>query len=89
MTTYALTTLGMPASKAMLATIANGAVMVAGAILGGRLSDRFGRKPVMILPRIGLVAAVVPAYYVILTSGISLWAMFKLPVPSDDSLDHG
>jgi MFS family permease len=54
MTTYALTTLGMPASKAMFASIANGGVMMAGALLGGRLSDRFGRKAVMILPRIAL-----------------------------------
>jgi MFS family permease len=67
MTTYALTTLGMPASKAMLATIANGAVLAAGALLGGRLSDRFGRKPVMIVPRIMLVAAVYPAFLLLVT----------------------
>ena len=67
MTTYALTTLGMPASKAMLATIANGAVLAAGALLGGRLSDRFGRKPVMIVPRIALVAAVYPAFLLLVT----------------------
>ena len=62
MTTYALTTLGMPASKAMLATIVNGAVMAAGALSGGRLSDRFGRKWVMIVPRIVLAAAVYPVF---------------------------
>lgn len=62
MTTYALTALGMPASKAMFGTIANGAVMAVGAIWGGRLCDRFGRKPVMILPRIALIVAVYPAF---------------------------
>lgn len=67
MTTYALTTLGMPASKAMLATIANGSVMAAAALLGGRLSDRFGRKPVMIVPRIALVIAVYPAFLLLVT----------------------
>jgi MFS family permease len=67
MTTYALTSLSMPASQAMLATIANGGVMVAGALLGGRLSDRFGRKPVMILPRIALIVAVYPAFLLLLT----------------------
>jgi MFS family permease len=67
MTTYALTTLGMPASKAMLATIADGAVLAAGAILGGRLSDRFGRKPIMIMPRILLAAAVYPAFLLVVT----------------------
>jgi MFS family permease len=67
LTTYVLTTLGMPPSKAMFATIANGAVMVAGALWGGRLSDRFGRKPVMILPRIALVAAIYPAFLLLVT----------------------
>jgi MFS family permease len=67
MTTYALTTLGMPASKAMLATIANGAVMAAGAVWGGRLCDRFGRRPMMILPRIALVVAVYPAFLLLLS----------------------
>jgi MFS family permease len=66
MTTYALTTLHMPASKAMLATIANGALIVAGALVGGRLSDRFGRKPVMILPRIALLVTVLPAFLLLL-----------------------
>jgi MFS family permease len=66
MTTYALTTLAMPASKAMLATIANGAVMAGAAVLGGRLSDRFGRRPVMILPRIALLVVVIPAFMLLL-----------------------
>jgi MFS family permease len=67
MTTYALTTLGMPASKAMFATIVNGAVLAAGGLWGGRLSDRFGRKPVMILPRIALLVAVYPAFLLLVT----------------------
>jgi len=66
MTTYALTTLGMPASKALLATVANGAVFAAAAVWGGRLSDQFGRKRVMILPRMALVVAVLPAFGLLL-----------------------
>jgi MFS family permease len=67
MTTYALTTLGMPASKAMLATIANGAVVAAAALSGGELSDRFGRRRMMIAPRIVLAAAVYPAFLFLAT----------------------
>lgn len=62
MTTYALTALRMPASNAMLATIATGVFTMAGALLGGRLSDRFGTSPVMIVPRILLMIAVYPAF---------------------------
>jgi MFS family permease len=83
MTTYAITSLGMPASKAMLATIANGAFMGVGALLGGRLSDRFGRKPVMILPRVVLVAAVYPAFLLLLnvsTAGVLVFVTALLTI---------
>src|SRR5882757_1027216 len=62
MTTFALTTLGLPASKAMLATLVLGAAILVGAGLGGRLSDRFGRKPVMIASRIAAMLATYPAF---------------------------
>jgi MFS family permease len=67
MTTYALTTLGMPAAKAMLATIATGAVMAGAAVWGGHLSDRFGRRAVMVLPRVALVTVIVPAFMLLLS----------------------
>jgi MFS family permease len=67
MTTYALTALGMPASRAILATVTNGAVHTAAALLGGHLSDRFGRKWIMIVPRILLVAAIYPAFVLLMT----------------------
>jgi MFS family permease len=85
MTTYALTTLGMPASKAMFASIANGGVMTAGALLGGRLSDRFGRKPVMILPRIALAIVVLPAFLLLLavtTTGVLVFVTASLTLLS-------
>jgi len=62
MTTYALTTLGLPASKAMWATLVGGAVIAGGAVWAGHLSDRFGRKPLMIVPRVALTLAVYPAF---------------------------
>jgi MFS family permease len=67
MTTYALTTLGMPASDAMFATIATGVLTAAGALWGGRLSDRFGSKRVMIVPRLVLMVAVYPAFLLLIT----------------------
>jgi MFS family permease len=76
MTTYALTTLGMPASKAMFATITNGALMAAGAILGGHLTDRYGRKLLMIAPRVVLLATVYPAFVLLMavtTTGVLMF----------------
>jgi MFS family permease len=62
MTTYALTTLGLPPFQAMWATLVGGAVITAGAIWSGQLSDRFGRKSLMILPRVALTLVVYPAF---------------------------
>lgn len=62
MTTYANTTLGMSS------TIAFGAAAVVGLSgvicdpLGGWLSDKFGRKPVMIIPWLCLAIAVFPCF---------------------------
>jgi MFS family permease len=66
MTTYALTSLGMPAGKAMLATLANGAAMMTAALVGGRLCDRFGRTRTMIVPRVLTMLVVFPAFLLLL-----------------------
>jgi len=66
MTTYALTTLRMSASQAMVASVGNGASMMIAALVSGRLCDRYGRKFVMIIPRIALLAAVYPAFLLLL-----------------------
>lgn len=62
MTTYAKTTLHMPAADAMLATLSQGVCMMLAALSGGALSDRYGRKVVMIAPRILLLLVVYPAF---------------------------
>jgi MHS family citrate/tricarballylate:H+ symporter-like MFS transporter len=62
MTTYANSTLGMSAQTAFGATAVIGLSGVICDPLGGWLSDRFGRKPVMILPWIVLALAVFPAF---------------------------
>jgi MFS family permease len=77
MTTYALTTLGLPASKAMWAALVGGAAIAGGALWGGHLSDRFGRKPVMIVPRVALTLIVYPAF-VYLVHEKSLWSLLAV-----------
>ena len=62
MTTYAITTLHMADAVAMGATVVQGIATLAFALLGGLLADRYGRKPAMLIPRIGLLLLTYPAF---------------------------
>ena len=65
LTTYATVSLHMPASVGFVATIVQG---VCGLIFGpasGLLSDRFGRKPVMMLPWTVLLIVTTPAFWLL------------------------
>ncbi len=77
MTTYAVVTLGMSAKTAFGATAVIGLSGVLCDSLGGWLSDRFGRKPVMILPWVVLAMAVFPAFILLdrLRTGTALYAV--------------
>jgi len=63
LTTYAIQTLQMPATLAFGAPIALGICGILFDPVGGWLSDRIGRKPVMIVPWALLLLTVVPAFY--------------------------
>ncbi len=65
MTTYALDTLHLPATISFTLIIINGGFSMAFEPLSGWLSDRFGRKPVMILPCILLILSILPCFWVI------------------------
>jgi MFS transporter, MHS family, citrate/tricarballylate:H+ symporter len=65
LTTYAQDTLGMSASGAFGATVSQGLVGMLMVIVGGYLSDRFGRKPTMLWPTILGLAVTWPAFWVI------------------------
>ena len=80
MTTYASVNLGMPAKVAFGATAVIGLSGVVCDSLGGWLSDRFGRKPVMIIPWLILALAVFPAFWMLnqLRTGIALYSVCGL-----------
>lgn len=65
MTTYAITTLNFAPSTAMGATVAFGAATFFFSLLGGWLSDRIGRKPVMLWPRAFITVIAVPAFWLL------------------------
>jgi MFS family permease len=62
MTTFASHTLGFASTWAFGATIVAGSTATLGALLGGILCDRFGRKPVMVLGSVWLLLLVMPCF---------------------------
>jgi MFS family permease len=62
MTTYAETALHLHTPTAITAPLIGGTTTIAFALAGGWLADRYGRRVVMLLPRIILVLAIYPAF---------------------------
>ena len=65
MTTYAINTLHMDTAVAFGATVVIGVFSVTFDLISGWTTDRFGRKPVMIIPYALLFLLAFPAFYVI------------------------
>ncbi len=65
MTTYATTTLRMAPVAAFGAPIVFGICTLIFSLAGGALSDRIGRRPVMIWPRAALLLLAAPAYWLV------------------------
>ena len=65
LTTFASQFLHMKTNTAFAATLVFGAANVAFSALAGHLSDRYGRKPVMLIPRVLFLGAIWPAFYLI------------------------
>ena len=69
MTTFALVTLKLEPSIAMLAPIFIGIFGALAGILGGLCADRFGRFAINVLPRVLLILLAFPALYIIVAAG--------------------
>jgi MFS family permease len=65
MTTYAASVLHMKANLSFAAPAVFGVSTIIFSLAGGALSDRFGRRPMMIWPRVALLIAIYPAYALI------------------------
>jgi MHS family citrate/tricarballylate:H+ symporter-like MFS transporter len=63
MSTYAQSVLSMPSSIAFGATVTHGLIMALFAMVGGLLADRFGPRPIMILPLVALAIVAAPAFH--------------------------
>lgn len=62
MTTYAQNTLHVDSTLAFTVSLVSNGLGIVGAILGGWLADRFGRKPVMILPQLVALLLTYPTF---------------------------
>jgi len=65
MTTFASTVLHMKANVSFAATVSFGVANILFSTLAGLLSDRFGRKPLMVIPRALFALAIIPAFALI------------------------
>jgi len=65
MTTYAQATLHMGVRTAMLIALTNGAAGFTASLLGGWLSDRYGRKPLMVWPRVVFLLLIWPTFMLV------------------------
>ena len=71
MSTFAIATLKLPATLALSATFVGGCATFAFALLGGWLGDKYGRKTLVLWPRVALLVLIVPMF-VWLTTAPSL-----------------
>jgi MFS family permease len=82
MTTFARTTLHMGSSQSFSATLVNGVFGVAASLAGGWLSDRFGRRRMMIIPRTLFLLATYPVFLLIVYQHSTVALLFGTAVLS-------
>jgi MFS family permease len=64
--TYATRTLGLPPQAAFIATAIGGGSGMIGALCGGAMSDRLGRKPVMMIGSLAMLVLTIPSFMLML-----------------------
>jgi len=75
MTTYALDTLHLPATISFTLIIINGLFSMVSEPFSGWMSDKVGRRPVMIVPGLVLLLSILPCFWVI-GHWRSTWALY-------------
>ena len=82
MTTYAQNTLHVASTLAFTVSLVSNGLQIIGALLGGWLADRYGRKPVMIWPQLITLILTYPSFLWIVRSPGELSLLFGFGILS-------
>jgi MFS transporter, MHS family, citrate/tricarballylate:H+ symporter len=82
MTTYAQNTLHFASTLAFTVSLVSNGLQIIGALLGGWLADRYGRKPVMIWPQLITLILTYPSFLWIVRSPGELSLLFGFGILS-------
>jgi MFS family permease len=82
MTTYAQNTLHVASTLAFTVSLVSNGLQIIGALLGGWLADRYGRKPVMIWPQLITLILTYPSFLWIVHSPGELSLLFGFGILS-------
>lgn len=81
MTTFAINTLELNPAVAQISTVLGGIMMFLFSLLAGFLADKYGRKSIMLWPRVALMLLIVPIFYMLVkTESVAMLLLVTMTV---------
>lgn len=81
MTTFAINTLELNPAVAQISTVLGGIMMFLFSLLAGFLADKYGRKSIMLWPRVALMLLIVPMFYMLVkTESVAMLLLVTMTV---------
>lgn len=81
MTTFAINTLELNPAVAQISTVLGGVMMFLFSLLAGFLADKYGRKSIMLWPRVALMLLIVPMFYMLVkTESVAMLLLVTMTV---------
>lgn len=81
MTTFAINTLELNPAVAQISTVLGGIMMFMFSLLAGFLADKYGRKSIMLWPRVALMLLIVPMFYMLVkTESVAMLLLVTMTV---------
>jgi MFS family permease len=74
--TFGQTQLNLSVSQSMMGQLAGNLMIIIASMIGGTMSDRFGRRPLIVLPTLALTLAIVPTFsWIVASHSVSVLIM--------------